>query len=66
MLANKLTRTGLRFRREGRHAGAKPTARACSEAHLDGGAMWPVAFALKELSAAEEKRIAALVKQAVS
>jgi uncharacterized protein YdhG (YjbR/CyaY superfamily) len=35
-------------------------------AHLDGGAMWPVAFALKELSAAEEKRIAALVKQAVS
>jgi uncharacterized protein YdhG (YjbR/CyaY superfamily) len=36
------------------------------KAQLDEGAMWPVAFALKELTAAEEKRIAALVKQAVS
>jgi hypothetical protein len=35
-------------------------------AHLDDGAMWPVAFALKELTAADEARIAALVKQAVS
>jgi uncharacterized protein YdhG (YjbR/CyaY superfamily) len=35
-------------------------------AHLDDGAMWPVAFALKELTAAAEARIAALVKQAVS
>jgi uncharacterized protein YdhG (YjbR/CyaY superfamily) len=35
-------------------------------AHLDNGAMWPVAFALKELTAAEEAKIAALVKQAVS
>jgi uncharacterized protein YdhG (YjbR/CyaY superfamily) len=35
-------------------------------AHLDEGAMWPVAFALKELTAAEEARIAALVKKAVS
>ena len=33
-------------------------------ATLDDGAMWPVAFALKALTAAEEKRIAALVKQA--
>jgi hypothetical protein len=33
-------------------------------AKLDEGAMWPVAFALKELTAAEEKRIAALVKKA--
>lgn len=32
----------------------------------DGGAMWPVAFALKELTAAEEARIVALVKKAVS
>jgi hypothetical protein len=30
------------------------------------GAMWPVAFALKELTAADEARIAALVKKAVS
>ena len=35
-------------------------------AHLDEGAMFPVAFALKELTAAEEARIGALVRQAVS
>ncbi len=34
-------------------------------AKLDQGAMWPVAFALKELTAAEEKKIRALVKKAV-
>ena len=35
-------------------------------AHLDEGAMWPTSFALKELTAAAEARIIALVKQAVS
>ena len=35
------------------------------EARLDDGAMWPTSFALKELTAAEEARIGALVKQAV-
>jgi uncharacterized protein YdhG (YjbR/CyaY superfamily) len=35
-------------------------------ANLDEGAMWPTAFALKELTAAEEEKIAALVKKAVS
>ncbi|MDQ5823441.1 MAG: DUF1801 domain-containing protein [Chloroflexota bacterium] len=35
-------------------------------ANLDEGAMWPASFALKELTAAEEERIAALVKKAVS
>jgi uncharacterized protein YdhG (YjbR/CyaY superfamily) len=35
-------------------------------AHLDEGALWPVAFALKELTAAEEAKIGALVKKAVS
>jgi hypothetical protein len=35
-------------------------------ANLDEGAMWPTAFALKELAAAEEARISALVKKAVS
>jgi uncharacterized protein YdhG (YjbR/CyaY superfamily) len=35
-------------------------------ANLDEGAMWPVAFALKELTTADEARIAALVKKAVS
>jgi len=36
------------------------------EANLDEGAMWPTSFALTELTAAEEARIAALVKKAVS
>jgi uncharacterized protein YdhG (YjbR/CyaY superfamily) len=35
-------------------------------ANLDEGAMWPVAFALKELTATEEARIVALMKHAVS
>jgi hypothetical protein len=35
-------------------------------ANLDEGVMWPASFALKELTAAEEARIAALVKKAVS
>ena len=35
-------------------------------AKLDDGSMWPIAFALKELTAADEKRIAALVKKAVN
>jgi len=35
-------------------------------ANLDEGSLWPVAFALKELTAAEEKRILELVKRAVS
>lgn len=36
------------------------------KAHLDEGALWPTSFALKELTAVEEARIAALVKKAVS
>src|SRR5262245_31905893 len=35
------------------------------KANLDEGSMWPTAFALKELTAAEEARIGALVKKAV-
>ncbi|MDQ6858595.1 MAG: DUF1801 domain-containing protein [Chloroflexota bacterium] len=34
-------------------------------ANLDDGDMWPVGFALKKLTAAEEKRIGALVKKAL-
>ena len=34
-------------------------------ANLDDGAMWPTSWALKELTAADEKRITALVKKAV-
>jgi uncharacterized protein YdhG (YjbR/CyaY superfamily) len=36
------------------------------EANLDEGSMWPTAFALTDLTAAEEARIGALVKRAVS
>lgn len=36
------------------------------KANLDEGVLWPVAFALKELTAAEEAKISALVKKAVS
>jgi uncharacterized protein YdhG (YjbR/CyaY superfamily) len=36
------------------------------KANLDNGVMWPTDFALKKLTAAEEKKIAALVKKAVS
>ena len=36
------------------------------KAKLDRGAMWPVAYALTELTAADEAKIAALVKKAVS
>ena len=35
------------------------------KANLDDGAMWPNAFALKELTGAEEARISALVKRAI-
>jgi uncharacterized protein YdhG (YjbR/CyaY superfamily) len=36
------------------------------DANLDDGTMWPASFALKKLTAADEKKIAALVKKAVS
>jgi uncharacterized protein YdhG (YjbR/CyaY superfamily) len=36
------------------------------KANLDEGGMWPVAFALKDLTAAEEAKISALVKKAAS
>jgi uncharacterized protein YdhG (YjbR/CyaY superfamily) len=35
-------------------------------ANLDDGAMWPTSFALKKLTAADERRISELVKKAVS
>ena len=36
------------------------------QANLDEGAMWPTAFALKKLTSADEARIGALVKNALS
>ena len=43
-----------------------PTLGFSDQAKLDDGAMWPTAFALKELTPAEEARIKSLVKKAVS
>ena len=43
-----------------------PTLGFSDTANLDDGAMWPVAFALTKLTAADEARIRALLKQAVS
>lgn len=45
---------------------ARPPAGFQHEANLDEGGMWPVAFALTELTAAEEARIVALVKKALN
>jgi uncharacterized protein YdhG (YjbR/CyaY superfamily) len=42
-----------------------PTIGFSDVAKLDAGAMWPTSFALTKLTAAEEKKIAALVKKAV-
>ena len=36
------------------------------KANLDEGSMWPVAFAVKELTATEEEKIIALVKKAIN
>jgi hypothetical protein len=36
------------------------------KANLDEGTVWPVAFALKDLTAADQAKIAALVKKAAS
>ena len=36
------------------------------EANLDDGAMWPTSYALKELTAADEAKLIALVKKAIS
>jgi uncharacterized protein YdhG (YjbR/CyaY superfamily) len=35
------------------------------QANLDDGGIWPTSFALKDLTAADERRLAALVKKAV-
>ena len=51
-------------------SGAKYESRYCTfgfqdKANLDDGTMWPTTFAVTKLTAAEEKKIAALVKKAV-
>ncbi len=55
-------RCGSAHKFKARHA----TLGFSDKANLDKGALWPTAFALKELTAAGEKKIVALVKKAVS
>jgi len=50
----------------GRRSATARTAGFSDKAHLDDGAMWPNSYAVIELTAADEARIAALVKKAVS
>ena len=53
---------------QARRSSTRGTRRSASTttANLDDGAMWPTSFALTELTAADEARIGALVKKAVS
>jgi len=62
---SKKTLGGYNEFKEG-HASRYATFGFNDTANLDEGAMWPNSFALNELTEAEEKRIEALVKKAVS
>lgn len=54
------------FQEAGKFKSRYATLGFSDEAQFDAGLMWPVAFALTRLTAAEEARIAAMVKKAVS
>jgi hypothetical protein len=64
--ANKEGKVVLFFQDSGKFKTRYATLGFSDAAHLDEGNMWPNSYALKELTAAEEARIAALVKKAVS
>ena len=64
--ANKDGKVVLFFRDSGKFKERYMTLGFNEDANLDEGAMWPIAFALKNLTAADEKKIAALVKKADS
>ncbi|HEX2294192.1 MAG TPA: DUF1801 domain-containing protein [Actinomycetota bacterium] len=53
------------FQSKGKFGTRYATLGFSDQASIDAGAMWPVAYALTELTAAEEKKIAALVRKAV-
>ena len=53
------------FQNAGKFKARYSTLGFSDKANLDEGRMWPTSFALKELTAAEEARIAALVKKAM-
>lgn len=64
--ANKGGKVVCFFQGAGKFKARYATLGFSDSANLDDGAMWPTSFALKKLTATEEKRIAALVKEAVS
>ncbi len=64
--ANKMARLSAFFQAAQKFDARYATLGFNDSAHLDEGVMWPTAFALKELNAAEEAVIIALVKKAVS
>ena len=63
--ANKDGKVVLFFRNAGKFKERYAMFGFNDSAKLDEGSMWPIAFALTELTAADEKEIAALVKKAV-
>ncbi len=63
--ANKDGKVVVFFRDAGKFKERYATLGFNPEANLDEGAMWPTSYALKELTPADEKKIAALVKKAV-
>jgi uncharacterized protein YdhG (YjbR/CyaY superfamily) len=64
--ANKEGKVVFFFRNAGKFKERYATFGFNDSANLDDGSMWPIAYALSKLSKAEEKKIAALVKKAVS
>ena len=63
--ANKDGKVVVFFRDAGKFKDRYATFGFNDAAKLDDGSMWPTAFALTELTAADEKKISALVKRAV-
>ncbi len=64
--ANKEGKVICFFQNSGKFKTRYGTLGFSDAAHLDEGHMWPTSFALTELTVAEEARISALVKKAVS
>ena len=64
--ANKDGKVVCHFQSAGKFNTRYATFSFSDAANLDEDAMWPTSFALKELTAAEEERVSALVKRAVS
>jgi hypothetical protein len=64
--ANKQGKVVCFFQYAGKFKTRYATLGFSDSANLDEGQMWPTAYALKDLTEAEEKRITALVKKAVS